>query len=116
MHCWCAARLLDFYLESLSAARKARGASDEVVARYTRETALRHYRLAVLDYGRFVAARFWTAASPEAFAAKASNPNTTLVNRSTDAALRFVERIDACLSTFEAEAAAAEAADGAPPS
>ena len=72
---------------------------------YDRELALRHYRLAVVDYGRFVVGRFWTpaAANPEAFAKKAGSPNTTLVNRSVPAALAFVERVDRCLTLLEQE-------------
>lgn len=88
-------RILDAYLDALADARGPDAAP------YPRETAMRDYRLAVIDYGRFVVSRFWGDASPETFAKKAEKPNTTLVNRNVEAALAFVERIDTCLRYFE---------------
>ena len=105
-------RLIDAYLAALAAARAGADSgggggggadgSGDVQPVYDRETAMRHYRLAVIDYGRFVVGRFWSAASPESFEAKARSPNTTLVNRDCNAALQFVRRIDAALAYFEA--------------
>ena len=69
------------------------------------QRALRHYRLAVCDYGRFVIGRFWRDATPASFAANAAKPNVVLANRSLASALRFVERISECLGAVEAEMA-----------
>ena len=101
-------RLVDGYLAALA---EARGAD---AAPYPRETALRHYKLAVVDYGRFIVGRFWVNATPESFAAKANSANTVLVNRNQEAALAFVERLDRYLKEFEAEAEATEGAAGGP--
>ena len=92
--------LVDYYLEAL-AARRGSGA-----APYPREAALRHYRLAVCDYGRFVMGRFWRDATPASFAANAAKPNVVLANRNLASALRFVERISECLGAVEVEMAA----------
>jgi hypothetical protein len=88
-------RLLDFYMQALKDAN----------CDYPRDTFLRHYKLAVADYGRFVIARFWAAGktTPEAFQAKATVKNRTLVNRNAEAALRFIKRIDECLHFIEEE-------------
>ena len=92
--------LVDYYLEAL-ATRRGGGA-----APYPREAALRHYRLAVCDYGRFVMGRFWRDATPASFAANAAKPNVVLANRNLASALRFVERISECLAAVEVEMAA----------
>ena len=92
-------RLIDGYLAALADAR----GSDAPT--YPREVALRHYRLGLVDYGRFVVGRFWTSASPDTFAAKADNQNVVLVNRNVEAALGFVARMDKCLAIIEAEGA-----------
>eukprot|EP00966_Prymnesium_polylepis_P266763 6162433-Prymnesium_polylepis.1 len=89
--------LIDGYLEALTAARGAGAAP------YPRELALRHFRLATCDYGRFVMGRFWSFATPERFQAAAASPNVVLANRNLASALRFVERIHAYLTEFEAE-------------
>ena len=94
-------RLIDAYLDALAAASSSSPSAASVL--YPRDVALRHYKLAVVDYGRFVIARFWKDASPETFAARAGKPNTTLVNRDVPAALAFVRRIDACLTALEQE-------------
>lgn len=88
--------LLDGYLDAVAAAG----------ATYPREVALRHYRLGVVDYGRFVLGRFWGSASPEAFAAKAGKVNIGLVNRDVAAALAFADRVSRYLCEFEREMAA----------
>lgn len=91
--------LLDSYLDALAAARG--GAAD--AAPYPRSLALRHYQLATIDYGRFMVGRFWGSASPASFAAKAGNENIALPNRDLGSALRFVERLSACLAALEPE-------------
>ena len=106
-------RLLLSYLHSFHAARRAIHAtaptddSSECYDEYPLAVALRHYRLGLVDYARFVIARFWTAASPEAFAKKAQSPNTTLPNRDVGAALAFVERVHEALLEIEEEEEAA---------
>ena len=37
---------------------------------YTKEIAMRHYRLACIDYFRFILGRFWGKANPESFEKK----------------------------------------------
>jgi Ser/Thr protein kinase RdoA (MazF antagonist) len=93
--------LIDAYLAELAAAR---GASASL---YPRDLALRHFRLGVCDYGRFVMGRFWASATPESFAANAPNPNVVLANRNVAAALHLVERVHECLLSFEGEIATA---------
>ena len=92
--------LVDEYLANLA---KARGPSAVAASPYPRELALRHFRLATCDYGRFVMGRFWGAATPERFAAAAASPNVVLANRNLESALRFVERIHTYLAEFEEE-------------
>ena len=94
-------KLIDGYLAALAEKLKAARGAD--APEYPRELALRHFRLGVVDYGRFVVGRFWTAATPESFAAKADSPNSGLWNRRVDAALGLVARIDRYLQIFEAE-------------
>ena len=94
--------LVDYYLEALASRRGGGGA-----APYPRDAALRHYRLAICDYGRFVMGRFWRDATPASFAANAAKPNVVLANRNLASALRFVERISECLGAVEAEMAVA---------
>jgi len=88
-------RLVNAYLHALT---QARGTT---TAEYSKELAWWHYHLGVVDYGRFLIARFWSDASPETFEKKAGNPNVTLPNRNVAAALRFVRRIDECLRKLE---------------
>jgi hypothetical protein len=99
--------LLDEYLQELQTARAAsqpppppQGAA-AVVEEYPRAMALRHFRLATCDYGRFVMGRFWGSATPESFRAKHSNPNVTLPNRDVAAMLRFVTVVERYLGEFE---------------
>jgi hypothetical protein len=92
--------LIDGYLASLAAAR---GVAAVKLSPYPRELALRHFRLATIDYGRFIMGRFWAAATPERFAAAAASPNVVLANRDLASALRFVERISRYLAEYEEE-------------
>lgn len=93
--------IIEGYLDALAAARSAMAKGP--VEEYPREQALRHYRLAVVDYGRFFLSRFWGDASPENFAKKKDEMNVSLANRNVEAALKFVERIDRALSALEKE-------------
>ena len=74
-----------------------------LAAAYPLETARRHYQLCLLDYGRVVMSCFWKGASAEAFAAKAARQNCSMVYREVDAAMRFVRRMDECVTAFESE-------------
>eukprot|EP01052_Picozoa_sp_SAG31_P021190 SAG31_NODE_1626_length_7710_cov_28.409933_5_plen_432_part_00 len=96
-------QLLEAYLSSLTPPNGTLVRTEAKAGFYPREVALRHYKLGLCDYARFVCSRFWTDASPETFASRADRPNTTLVNRSVDAALCFVQRVDAALADLEGE-------------
>ena len=85
-------RLIDTYLAALE---------EKGVTGYDRTTALRDFHVATVDYARFVVSRFWSGASASAFAKRAANPNVCLPNRDVEAALRFVERIDASLEVLD---------------
>lgn len=92
--------LLDGYLESL---HKKRLQFNPNAVPYPRNVALRHYRLAYVDYFRFILGRFWRSASPETFEKKKKSKNTTLVNRDADAAVAFIANTDRYLTEFELE-------------
>ena len=104
--------LLDGYLDALHRAREciamaaaaSRGdAGDPVEVRpYPREQALRHYRLATIDYFRFILGRFYVTATPETFEKHRDSKNRTLVNRDVRAMLAFVRRVENYLSEFDA--------------
>ena len=89
--------LVRYYWTSLQSALEKRqgrssGDSETNSIQYPWPVAWKHYRLAQLDYFRFVAARFWKSATPAAMDQKASNPNVVLANRSVPAAMIFVQR------------------------
>lgn len=89
-------RLIDSYLAAFAAARGQNAAVE-----YPREVALKHYQLGVLDYARFVVGSLWAASTPDTMAANANSPNVGLFNRSVEAALGFVARIDRYLEQLE---------------
>ena len=64
---------------------------------------MRHYRLACVDYLRFIMGRFWRNATPESFEKRKDSKNTTLINRNLEAALAFIEKVDRYLEAFEKE-------------
>eukprot|EP00585_Thalassiosira_rotula_P004600 CAMPEP_0196134958 /NCGR_PEP_ID=MMETSP0910-20130528/3749_1 /TAXON_ID=49265 /ORGANISM="Thalassiosira rotula, Strain GSO102" /LENGTH=560 /DNA_ID=CAMNT_0041395019 /DNA_START=62 /DNA_END=1744 /DNA_ORIENTATION=- len=70
---------------------------------YPREVAMRHYRLACVDYLRFIMGRFWRSATPESFEKKSESKNTTLINRNLEAAMAFIAKVDRYLEVFEKE-------------
>lgn len=86
--------LVDFYLQELE-----RLLPDGET--YPRDTAEKHYRMAVIDYGRFVLGRFWKTATPETFEKRKDSPNTTLINRNVEAAMAFIDRLERYLTEFE---------------
>ena len=96
--------LVESYLTALESMMSARTGREWV---YPRQAAMRHYRLACVDYLRFIMGRFWRVATPESFEKRRSSRNTTLINRNLDAALRFIEKCDGYLAEFERERRAA---------
>lgn len=68
---------------------------------YPRGVAIKHYRMAVVDYGRFILGRFWKTATSGTFEKKKDSPNTTLINRNVDAAMAFIDRMERYLTEFE---------------
>ena len=92
--------LVDGYLTALQRANSPRALV------YPRETAMRHYRLACVDYVRFVMGRFWRDATKESFRRKRLSKNTTLINRDIDAAMAWIAKVDMYLHEFEMEKAA----------
>jgi len=87
--------LVDIYLFSLQ----------EVMPNFTypKEIAMRHYRLATIDYFRFVLGRLWRGVTLEAFEKRKSSKNAVFVNRNIEAALYFIERADKFLTEIEEE-------------
>ena len=70
---------------------------------YPKDVAMRHYRLAVIDYFRFVMGRLWRGATLETFDERKDSKNSVYVNRSIDAAINFIERADRYLAEVEIE-------------
>jgi len=97
--------LVDQYLSALDAERRRTVKAEDLhtYQPYPRDVAMRHYRLATVDYFRFILGRFWRSATPETFDKRKDSPNSTLVNRNTKAALAFVERVDRYLAEIEGE-------------
>mmetsp|Transcript_7682 Transcript_7682/g.10958 ORF Transcript_7682/g.10958 Transcript_7682/m.10958 type:complete len:480 (-) Transcript_7682:80-1519(-) len=95
-------RLVEYYLEQLEMAFENKSSSSKKLS-YPKEIAFRHYKLAVIDYFRFVLGRFWKSATPESFEAKKNTKNRTLPNRNADSAFAFIERVDRYLVDFEKE-------------
>jgi hypothetical protein len=91
--------LVNHYLSVLNERLQAKQSSST----YPRDIALRHYRLAVVDYFRFFLGRFWKSATPESFVKKTSSKNTALINRDVDAAFAFLERVQKYMVGIEAE-------------
>jgi hypothetical protein len=100
--------LVDYYLEVLNRHLAGRlsnnkSNSNNNTAVYPRTVALRHYRLAVCDYFRFVLGRFWKSASPASFDKQRNSRNTLLANRNVASALAFLDRADRYLRDIEQE-------------
>jgi thiamine kinase-like enzyme len=95
-------RLVDRYLNELEKYKKEHK-NDHYQQPYPRDVALRHYRLAVVDYFRFILGRFWKGATPEAFESRQHNQNTVLVNRNIPAAFSLIQKVDEYLQEFETE-------------
>jgi len=91
--------LVEAYFNALTKARKKSGN----LSSYPRDVALRHYRLASIDYFRFILGRFWKSATVDTFEKRKNSQNTVLVNRNADAAFAFIRRVEGYLSEFEQE-------------
>eukprot|EP00978_Attheya_sp_CCMP212_P047652 scaffold422892_cov63-Attheya_sp.AAC.1 len=96
-------RLVDWYLNELEKYQKEHKNGQQRQQPYPRDVALRHYRLAVVDYFRFILGRFWKGATPEAFESRQYNQNTVLVNRNIPAAFSLIRKVDKYLQEFETE-------------
>ena len=97
--------LVDQYLTALDAERRRTTRAEDLQSYrpYPRDMAMKHYKLATIDYFRFILGRFWRSATPETFEMRKDSPNSTLVNRDAEAALAFVERVDRYLTEIEEE-------------
>eukprot|EP00957_Ditylum_brightwellii_P194123 14783570-Ditylum_brightwellii.AAC.1 len=76
---------------------------DDMQSVYSQDDALRHYRLATVDYFRFILGRQWKGATLETFEKRSKDTNFAMVNRDVEAALKFVERTDLYLREIEQE-------------
>ena len=70
---------------------------------YSKDEALRHHRLATIDYFRFILGRQWKGVTQEIFAKRNKDTNFAMVNRNIEAAVKFAERTSAYLTEIEAE-------------
>jgi len=103
-------QLIDAYLTTMNgvvADKKGQAAPI-----YPRDVAIRHYRLASIDYTRFVLGRFWRSASVKGFGERRDRENTTLINRDVGAALACVEKVGGWLLEIERELEEKEEKEG----
>lgn len=69
---------------------------------YPIEIARYHYKLAYLDYARFIISRFWSKdMNEETFNKKKDNPNVTLPNRDLKAAIYMAFNVHKNLKWLE---------------
>ncbi len=87
--------LVEVYLDALSEALPNHS--------YPKDVAIRHYRLATVDYFRFVLGRLWRGVTLETFEKRKDSKNSVFVNRNVDAAICFIERADKYLAAIENE-------------
>jgi Ecdysteroid kinase-like family len=90
--------LIDAYLLALFNAKKS---CNKDVKPYLRDVAVKHFKLAVIDYFRFFLGRFWNSATLEGMKQKKTSRNINLINRDPDAAIAFVEKVDRFLTEYE---------------
>lgn len=95
--------LVDHYLKVLNDILQKQKKNENKDNTYPREVALRHYKLAVVDYFRFFLGRFWKSATPESFEKKKHSQNTALINRDVDATFAFLERVQKYVVEIEEE-------------
>lgn len=70
---------------------------------YSKEQALRHYGFATIDYFRFILGKQWNGATIQTFEKRNEDTNFAMVNRSVEAAIKFIERTDKYLKMIEEE-------------
>jgi thiamine kinase-like enzyme len=70
---------------------------------YTKEQFMRHYRFATVDYFRFILGRMWKGLTLEVFEKRRELKNFAEFNRTIEAALAFIERVDKYLIEIEKE-------------
>mmetsp|Transcript_1269 Transcript_1269/g.1815 ORF Transcript_1269/g.1815 Transcript_1269/m.1815 type:complete len:547 (+) Transcript_1269:53-1693(+) len=70
---------------------------------YTIDESMRHYKLACIDYLRFIMGRFWKTASVESFHKLKSSMNFSLLNRDIVAAVVFIKKVDGYMTDVEKE-------------
>lgn len=89
-------KLVDLYIDALH---------DELPDKnlYPRHIAKRHYKLATLDYFRFVLGRLWRGVTLEKIEKSKDSKNSVLVNRNVDAAVYFIKKADKYLMELENE-------------
>ncbi len=87
--------MVEVYLDALSEALPNHS--------YPKDVAMRHYRLATIDYFRFVLGRLWRGVTLETFEKRKDSKNSVFVNRNVDAAICFIERADKYLAEIENE-------------
>ena len=59
-----------------------------------------------VDYFQFVLGRLWRGATLESFEKKKNSKNAVLVNRTVEAAVAFIQRVDVYLEGIEKEMSA----------
>jgi len=91
-------RLIEVYLEELNHALPS-----SFKSRYTLDQAMRHYGLATVDYFRFILGRMWRGSTIQMFKERENLTNFAEINRTVDAALAFIERVEKYLVEIEKE-------------
>ena len=94
-------RLIRYYWETVQDLLQQQ--ESPITTEYTWSLFYRHYRLAVVDYFRFFLGRMWKQATPETMARNSDNPNINLVNRSPQAAMAWIRRVQVYLTELERE-------------
>ena len=70
---------------------------------YSLEEVKRHYRFATVDYFRFILGRMWKGLTLEVFEKRRKLKNFAEFNRTVEAAIAFMERVDRYLIDIETE-------------
>ncbi len=70
---------------------------------YNKEAALRHYRFATVDFCRYIIGRQWKGATLEVFKKRNKDSNFAMINRTPEAAIKFIERTAKYLESIEDE-------------
>ncbi len=70
---------------------------------YDKKAALRHYRFATVDFCRYIIGRQWKGATLEVFEKRNEDNNFAMINRTPEAAIKFIERTAKYLESIEKE-------------